>query len=54
MCGADLKEIMARIKPKALFSIHTEKPVMFCGLNGKAVMVKEGKEYDCLTILCVI
>jgi len=45
MCGADLKEVVAQIKPKMLFPIHTEHPGMFRGVGGKAVMVKEGKSY---------
>jgi mRNA degradation ribonuclease J1/J2 len=42
MCGADLKELIGRIKPKELYPVHTEHPGMFKGLT-KTVMVKQGK-----------
>jgi ribonuclease J len=46
MCGDDLKEVVAQVKPKVLFPIHTEHPGMFRGVSGKAVMVKEEKKYE--------
>jgi len=43
--GANLKELIEKIKPKTLFPVHTEKPGNFRKLSMKTIMVKEGKTY---------
>ena len=45
VCGTDLKELISRIEPKKLFPIHTEHPGVFRGLQGRTIMVREGKTY---------
>lgn len=45
ICGADMKEMIAEIKPKELFPVHTEHPEMFNNLSAKVNLVKEGTEY---------
>ncbi len=43
--GADLKELIEKVKTKVLFPIHTEKPGIFRKLSMKTKMIKEGKNY---------
>lgn len=43
--GSNLKELIEKINPKALFPIHTERPGIFRKLSMHTRMVKEGKNY---------
>ena len=45
MCGADLKELITKINPAALFPIHTEHPEMFRAFSPITKMVQEANIY---------
>jgi len=44
--GHEITEMIRRIKPKAVFPIHTESPESFQGIAKRTVIIEQGKNYS--------